>query len=593
MHKIVIYQKNMSKGTESEEKDQEDDDEDVCPNCKKKGKNILLHIKKSNECKTAVGKEDLIRLKEKSEKKRREKKQIYWKKIREAAHEKMKLDQIKRKQKSRANASKDSSELEKATSYMYKKIQRHDEKEKKIEVGLSSRNENVSWNIEDGTCPSCKKKKKNVLLHVKKREVCKVLVSKTHMQQLVDDSKERRRKRARLFKIKAQVVKSDKHKKIVSHIDNSEENTSDKCEVSKSKTKRVRKPKHQDLAALRKHQREKTAKCRAKQKKEDPELYKARQQMWKFKATPVHRDDLMKVPKNLLKNYHRLDKYYNELTDRDIEEHETKGMFPIRTQMKILNDEKMSNKEKKEKLTKLYNNFSARDRRERENRKEKERQQVMNDKMNFGIIKPISIVYGYGGIPTNWNTCGKMFQRINSYEVEITSDEAEEIRNKGKYTLWNKFVKEKRLKDRYTYIVEEDMSFWDEDKLTKMRKFRTLREKGENVKLIWKNHGYWIKNIDESDSNNGNTDSDENDESEEINVQENKDQKEEDDDKCNNEENNEIEGEDTEESDEDDEEKDDAWLRRKMILEGIEISESDEESEEEEEITEYTDEQKK
>ena len=39
----------MSKGTESEEKDQEDDDEDVCPNCEKKGKNILLHIKKSNE----------------------------------------------------------------------------------------------------------------------------------------------------------------------------------------------------------------------------------------------------------------------------------------------------------------------------------------------------------------------------------------------------------------------------------------------------------------------------------------------------------------------------------------------------------------
>ena len=178
-----------------------------------------------------------------------------------------------------------------------------------------------------------------------------------------------------------------------------------------------------------------------------------------------------------MKNYHRLDKYYNELNDRDIEEHESKGMFPIRTQMKILNDEKMSNKEKKEKLTKLYNNFSARDRREREDRKKKERQQVMNDKMNFGIIKPISIVYGYGGIPTNWNTCGKMFQRINSYEVEITSDEAEEIRNKGKYTLWNKFVKEKRLKDRYTYIVEEDMSFWDEDKLTKMRKFRTLREK--------------------------------------------------------------------------------------------------------------------
>ena len=495
----------MSKGTESEEKDQEDDDEeDVCPNCKKKGKNILLHIKKSNECKTAVSKEDLKRLKEKSEKKRKEKKQIYWKKIREAAHEKMKLDQNKRKQKSRANASKDNLELEKATSYMYKKIHRHDEQEKKIEVGLSSRNENISWKIEDGTCPSCKKKKKNILLHVKKNEVCKVLVSKTHMQQLVDDSKERRRKR----KIKAKVVK--KHKKIVSQIDNSEENTSDKFEVSKSKIKSAMNPKHQDLAALRKHQREKTAKCRAKQKKEDPELYKARQQMWKFKATPVHRDDLMKVPKNLLKNYHRLDKYYNELNDRDIEEHESKGMFPIRTQMKILNDEKMSNKEKKEKLTKLYNNFSARDRREREDRKEKERQQVMNDKMNFGIIKPITIVYGYGGIPTKWNTCGEIFQRINSYEVKITSDEAEEIRSKGKYTLWNKFVKEKRLKDRYTYIEEEDMSFWDEEKMRKMRKFRTLREKGENVKLIWKNDGFWIKNIDESDSNNGNEDRDEN-----------------------------------------------------------------------------------
>merc|ERR1739836_20622 len=72
------------------------------------------------------------------------------------------------------------------------------------------------------------------------------------------------------------------------------------------KAKSREKARQNDHVAVRKYQREATLKCRDKQKKEVPELYKARQLMWNLKRKPVNSHNIMKVPKILLQNYHRL-----------------------------------------------------------------------------------------------------------------------------------------------------------------------------------------------------------------------------------------------------------------------------------------------
>ena len=59
----------------------------------------------------------------------------------------------------------------------------------------------------------------------------------------------------------------------------------------------------------------------------------------------------MKVPKNLLKNYHRLDKFYNRSESEDEDQY---GLTVWR-QIKILNDNNMTDEEKSEKLNSLWN----------------------------------------------------------------------------------------------------------------------------------------------------------------------------------------------------------------------------------------------
>ena len=139
-----------------------------CPICKRDQKNVLLHIKKNSQCKAQISEEQLQVLKDQSKAVRQRKVRISvakcMRRAREKNEEMVKEDQNKRKQKSRAHE-----------KLMKTAKQKHED-------------HNNIWNIEDGTCPSCKKKMKKVLLHLSKSRECKATVSPQVMKRLVDIS---------------------------------------------------------------------------------------------------------------------------------------------------------------------------------------------------------------------------------------------------------------------------------------------------------------------------------------------------------------------------------------------------------------------
>ena len=361
------------------EDDEDDENETLneevkCPGCHKTKKNVLLHIQKSVQCKSNVSEEEFIELTERSKKIRRMKVRLNEAKSKKKArledNDKVKADQNKRKMKSRTQATKEASEEERDMNYYFKLKKRNETKDLKIEEGQPVDN----WKIDDGSCPSCRKKKNNVLLHLKKSHVCQAIVSSDQMKQLMDYSKEATRmrekkyrdKKAKLVKNKIDSVERDHLKaetlKLVDVnpvCDQSEDVSEDDTEETlkemqnRWKAKSREKARQKDHAALKKYQRENTAKCRKKQKQEDMELYLAKQQLLRLKDKDIERpQDLMKVPKNLIKNYHRLDKYYND-SDNDSEDGECFAGLTVKKQMKVLNDDNLNRKEKKEKLKTL------------------------------------------------------------------------------------------------------------------------------------------------------------------------------------------------------------------------------------------------
>ena len=240
----------------------EDDEEDeleekvlkeeiTCPSCQKKKKNVLLHIKKSDHCKNKVSNEELKEITDQSNKIRRMKVRLNKARSRKKANEKQKL-----------------------------KIQ----EEQPAAI----------WNSEDGSCPICREKKKNVLLHLKKSHVCKANVSSDQMNALIFNSEAVARVRVKKYKEKKkQMVKNEidqveenmhtenferfDEKPICdqSEADSSEEEVEETMKEMQNrwKAKSREKARKKDHNALKKYQRENTAKCRKKQKQEDIELY--------------------------------------------------------------------------------------------------------------------------------------------------------------------------------------------------------------------------------------------------------------------------------------------------------------------------------
>ena len=348
----------------------------TCPICKKEKKNILLHIKKSKTCEANLSEEQKKMLEQQSKKHRKDYKRLSMKErrrqARELDHQKVKTDQNKWKQKSRAQASEEKKEDEKQDSKWYKYSSKLIKRIDEIEEGFKS-----EWRVEDGTCPSCRKHKKSVIQHIRKTKECRANMRLEQLESLLKDKKKkakiRKQKANKKFiqKRKLKETESGKEKLKLNGIDPVEVVEEDKDDVdvkerieektgshetfrekqNRRKAKSREKARQNDYDAVRKYQRESTSKCRNKQKEEDPELYKARQQKWRLQAKPTTKRNIMKVPKNLLKNYHRLDKFYNRSESEDEDQY---GLTVWR-QIKILNDNNMTDEEKSEKLNSLWN----------------------------------------------------------------------------------------------------------------------------------------------------------------------------------------------------------------------------------------------
>ena len=270
---------------------------EICPSCKKKHKNLILHIKKSTKCKDNVSEEEMKTLEDQSKNRRRQYK---------------KKTMMERRRKVKSENSKE----------------RKQDTEHKQDMTDTEDNEFPKM------CPICKTKKNNILLHIKTKKSCFMKIDKQDY--------EKWSKMARLNTQKAQNRKllqnyhlnklyndtdtyNDKEKdkkestsenKILTNSGNSKDyetlSESQKSfmthqkimtELKKKESQNRRKAKSREKArqnnhdAVKKYQREATSKWRTKQKKEDPELYKARQLMWKLQERPVTSHNLMRVPK--------------------------------------------------------------------------------------------------------------------------------------------------------------------------------------------------------------------------------------------------------------------------------------------------------
>ena len=491
----------------------------ACPSCQKEKKNILLHIKKSKTCKVNISEEQMKILEKQSKKHRKVYQKLSMKERRRQArqldHEKVKTDQNKWKQKSRAQANKEDEKLENKD---YKNFTRNIVRVENIEEGFKS-----EWKVEDGTCPSCREKKKSVIQHIRKTKVCRASMKLEQLESLLKDKKSKtkmKNKRASKKFIEKKILKeaeAEKHKLNSSEpirvYEDAKSNIDDKGKEEKKKSyetlkekqnrwkaKSREKARQNDYAAVRKYQRESTSKWRKKQQKEDPELYKARKQMWSLQSKPTTNRNIMKVPKNLLQNYHRLNKFYDDTESEDEDQY---GLTVWR-QIKLLNDKNMTDEEKEVKLKSLWDQNKKKYEKDKQNetyvkeqevkkenlrrmailrkeirdQKEMERRQENKKKEDLKkhmIQKEREELGLWQDGSWNW------FQRINSYDVKITGKEAKQIREEGKYCLWNTFVKQRRLKNMYKYIPWYD----DQSILYRMRILRKLREIGNTDKLEW------------------------------------------------------------------------------------------------------------
>ena len=279
--------------------DSEEDEWSKCPVCQKKLKNVLLHLKKSSVCHAGVCEEDYKKIVEQSKVKRKKKKKLWEIERRKKDNDKVKIEQNKWKQKSRDLA-------------------RENDLEEKVEKLPLYEVELRSLDSEDGLCPCCNKKCKNLLLHLNKSAICKMMVSEEDIQKLSEKRRRIRQNRANdkakkmrasmpgredgrknkydaEWRIKCPGCDEDK-RNILLHLNYSKECRATVSEEeyqkmveltqekrgkiqletlqdrqNRRKAKSRKKAREEDYEKVKKYQRESTAKWRAHEKKRDPE----------------------------------------------------------------------------------------------------------------------------------------------------------------------------------------------------------------------------------------------------------------------------------------------------------------------------------
>ena len=115
---------------------------EVCPSCKKKHKNLILHIKKSTKCKNNVSEEEMKILKDQSKNRRRQ-------------YQKMTMKERRKKVKDETK-------------------ERKEDKEHKEDMIDTEENEVPK------KCPICNARKQNILLHIKTKKTCFMKIDKQH-----------------------------------------------------------------------------------------------------------------------------------------------------------------------------------------------------------------------------------------------------------------------------------------------------------------------------------------------------------------------------------------------------------------------------
>ena len=156
----------------------EEDDWSRCPCCGKKMKNMLLHLKKSVVCCAHVNEEDHKKIIEQSKLRRKMKKKQWESERKMKDSYKVKAGQRVRTFKSRSLA-----------------VQKEYKLDQERQLPSQSVKSNESMEEENRRCPVCKKKCKNVLLHVKKRRLCNDRIKQDNLEKLLKESDEQRMKR--------------------------------------------------------------------------------------------------------------------------------------------------------------------------------------------------------------------------------------------------------------------------------------------------------------------------------------------------------------------------------------------------------------
>ena len=169
---------NEEKTNQDSDADSEEDDWSRCPCCGKKMKNMLLHLKKSVVCCAHVNEEDHKKIIEQSKLRRKMKKKQWESERKMKDSDKVKAGQRVRTFKSRSLA-----------------VQKEYKLDQERQLPSQNVKSNESMEEENRRCPVCKKKCKNVLLHVKKRRLCNDRIKQDNLEKLLKESDEQRMKR--------------------------------------------------------------------------------------------------------------------------------------------------------------------------------------------------------------------------------------------------------------------------------------------------------------------------------------------------------------------------------------------------------------